>query len=224
MAREKPTLLCEIVPFTEYTVAALCRVARRPVFSVQVGDILARDGAWDHKYVVVSVNMVTECEFKRWDKTSNAFIEPGVLYNVTVRNLGRFYSDNRFKPASRTNDQSLDIRIGLRSGEHESHSLKLVQPIGNLLAPTVNMNDHEWVNELMRKYESPWSYVWTFKDKQVYDVTVKAGQNASLPPKLKSGEKAPPTMAQQVAAADSGYKIPDQPPLSPEAILAHFAL
>jgi len=223
MAREKPSLLCEIVPFTEYPVVALCRVARRPVFSVHVGDILARDGAWDHKYVVVSVDSVQECEFKRWDRASNAFIEPGVLYKVTVRNLGRFYSDNRFKPASRTNDQSLDIRVGLRSGEHQSRSLKLVQPIGNLLAPTVKL-DTSWVSDITSKYESPWSYVWVFKDQQVYDVAVKAGKNASLPPKLKSGEKAPPTIVQQVAAADSGHKITDQPPLSPEAILAHFAL
>jgi hypothetical protein len=226
MARNKPLTLTDIVPDTQFPVVALCRVAQRPVFYVKVGDILARDGAWDHKYVVTEVHSVLDQEFNSYVHDVG-YIEPGLLFRVTVRNLGRFFADNRFKAASRYSDKQITIRLGMESGGQMSDSkLRLVQPIGELLAPTLLDERYQQISHIMELYEHAWSYLWTFRGQQVESVIRKGNAGPEVPavPKLKVAKVPAELGAHQIAAVPVGHKLPEQPPLPPEAILAHFAL
>ena len=66
-------------------------VLRSRKLKLEVGMVLARDGAWDRKYEVTHITKVDED-----DETPTP---RGVRYAVCLRYLGHYYADGRSKPS-----------------------------------------------------------------------------------------------------------------------------
>lgn len=218
MARPKAKTLNSKVHGTKWSARALCRVVSRPVHNVAVGDILARDGAWDHKYVVTEVHSVEPSETNS-QVHDFIFQEPALTFEVTVRNLGRFYSDDRFKPATRYSDSRIKITLSMVAGTQRKGGLHIVQPVGEHVPPTFVDPRFEQTNELVRHYESYHCYYWTIKDGVIVGAVAKHGVKVPAVPVMKK--------ASVLAGQQPMYVPPPREPepvLPPEAILAQFAL
>jgi len=100
-----------------YEDAELCRVMRVENKELEFGMILARRGAWNHKYVCTHVVHVGEKSVYNDQKRQ--------VYAVGVRYLGSFYADGRVEPTKRLVDKEFEVET-LNCGQ-------IAWSIGNLV-------------------------------------------------------------------------------------------
>lgn len=93
----------DIVPGTQFTPQQLCRTRSiKEGRAIKVGSIMARNGAYDRKYVVESITDLGLVE--QFGKVFHSLA-------IVIRSLGHFYADGRFKPAVRPSLKQLEIEV-----------------------------------------------------------------------------------------------------------------
>lgn len=153
------------VPGTPYSVEELCRVKRLPPNALwQTGDILATDGAWQHRHVVESV---TNMGLQPYPYGS----APTRCFHVVLSYLGEFFADNRYRlsPTLKKSQRELWVHEGNDPTGHLGN-LRLVQPMGSTKPVKTS------------KPKKPYVPIWTKSKMQPFTVPGGIGQVPSPSP------------------------------------------
>ncbi len=197
----------QVVAGTPFTAEQLCRVQTKLGMKVQVGTILARNGAFQHKFVVEKITFVgPHAEYPHMD-----------VWAVAVRNLGVFFADNEFVLAA--NSQVKERYSLVQKGGQFNYDIGgyvPVIPVGDKKVPAPPcLHPHNATKEgrALRRAE------------------IKAHKAEQKAKAIAAGFKDPTHMYSgglymegtngKVIPGD-GVAIPPPPPRPPEAILADY--